>query len=414
MTIQRNARAFLAFSHDVCAAALAWMALYWLRFNLDLTRALPRATCGGRWRGSCRCRRAIFMALGLYRGLWRFASLIDLQRIVLAAGLGAVLIPVVLVMLQLQSIVPRSVLVLYPVVLIFLMAGSRFAYRVWKEHRLYSPLEALGEPVLIVGRGGGRCTPGQGPRAQPAVARGGIARRRPRPSRAGCCAMSRVLGPIERARRVVRKVRRAQGDHRAAGRQSRGAPPGRRAVRGRRRGGAHGAVVRGPHQRPLGADDHPQRRARRSPGSRPGRARQRGARRVARQPGGDGDRCRRLDRCRAHAPDRPVSPGAARAVRHFRSGAVRNPHVARRYVSATAARDDRRRRQARGAGRGSAGAREAERHLPCGCVQARAADGGNQRLAGGAQQRVRHVGSRARGARGSASRSSCWCRPTRR
>jgi hypothetical protein len=40
-----------------------------------------------------------------------------------------------------------------PLVLIFLMAGSRFAYRSWKEHRLYSPLKALGEPVLVVGAG---------------------------------------------------------------------------------------------------------------------------------------------------------------------------------------------------------------------------------------------------------------------
>ena len=30
----------------------------------------------------------IFMALGLYRGLWRFASIADLQRIVLARGPG--------------------------------------------------------------------------------------------------------------------------------------------------------------------------------------------------------------------------------------------------------------------------------------------------------------------------------------
>ena len=73
--------------------------------------------------------------------------------VVLAAGLGAVLIPVVLVMLQLQAVVPRSVLILYPVVLIFLMAGARFAYRIWKEHRLYSPLAALGEPVLVIGAG---------------------------------------------------------------------------------------------------------------------------------------------------------------------------------------------------------------------------------------------------------------------
>ena len=49
------------------------------------------------------------VAFGLYRGLWRFASLLDLQRIALAAGLGALLNPVGLVMLQMQAIVPRSV-----------------------------------------------------------------------------------------------------------------------------------------------------------------------------------------------------------------------------------------------------------------------------------------------------------------
>src|SRR5438105_2309041 len=95
----------------------------------------------------------IFLAFGLYRGLWRFASLPDLQRIVLAAGLGAVCIPVVLVMMRLTAVVPRTVLILYPFALIFLMAGSRFTYRIWKEHRLYSPLAALGEPVLILGAG---------------------------------------------------------------------------------------------------------------------------------------------------------------------------------------------------------------------------------------------------------------------
>ncbi|MFO1316018.1 MAG: nucleoside-diphosphate sugar epimerase/dehydratase [Burkholderiales bacterium] len=147
-----NLRASLAFVHDVCAAALAWVALYWLRFNLDL----PEPYVADMWRTLAwivPLQAVIFMALGLYRGLWRFASLVDLQRIVLAAALGAVLVPVVLVMLQLQAVVPRSVLILYPVVLIFLMAGSRFAYRVWKEHRLYSPLEALGEPVLVIGAG---------------------------------------------------------------------------------------------------------------------------------------------------------------------------------------------------------------------------------------------------------------------
>jgi FlaA1/EpsC-like NDP-sugar epimerase len=152
MRVSANIRVWLAFAHDVCAAAVAWVGLYWLRFNLDLHEPqLSDIVSTLAW--ILPLQAAIFLVFGLYRGLWRFASLPDLQRIVLAAGVGAVAIPVVLVMLQLTAVVPRSVLILYPLVLISLMAGSRFAYRIWKEHRLYSPLAALGEPVLIVGAG---------------------------------------------------------------------------------------------------------------------------------------------------------------------------------------------------------------------------------------------------------------------
>jgi FlaA1/EpsC-like NDP-sugar epimerase len=152
MTQTHNFRAWLAFVHDLCASALAWAAMYWFRFGLDfhepfladMTRTLV-------W--ILPLQAVIFVAFGLYRGLWRFASVLDLQRIVLAALLGALLIPLVLMMLRLQVVVPRSVLIFYPIVLIFLMAGARFAYRIWKEHRLYSPFAALGEPVLVIGAG---------------------------------------------------------------------------------------------------------------------------------------------------------------------------------------------------------------------------------------------------------------------
>ncbi len=152
MIFRLNWRASLAFVHDVCMAGIAWVGIYWLRFNLDLREPfLTDMAFTLAW--ILPLQAVIFLALGLYRGLWRFASLLDLQRIVLAAGLGAILIPLVLVMLKLQAVVPRSVLFFYPIVLIFLMAGSRFAYRLWKEHRLYSPLAALGEPVIVVGAG---------------------------------------------------------------------------------------------------------------------------------------------------------------------------------------------------------------------------------------------------------------------
>ncbi len=152
MKVSANWRAVLAFAHDVAAAALAWAGLYWLRYNLDLHQSqLSDMAQTLAW--VLPLQAGIFLAFGLYRGLWRFASLPDLQRILLAVALGSVAIPVILVLLRLTAVVPRSVLILYPPLLIFLMAGSRFAYRIWKEHRLYSPLAALGEPVLILGAG---------------------------------------------------------------------------------------------------------------------------------------------------------------------------------------------------------------------------------------------------------------------
>jgi len=152
MTKPQNFRAWLALCHDLAATALAWAAMYLVRFNLDFREPyLADMAITLAW--ILPLQGTIFIAFGLYRGLWRFASLLDLQRIVFAAGLGALLIPLVLVMLQLHLVVPRSVLIFYPIVLIFVMAGDRFAYRIWKEHRLYSPLAALGEPVLVIGAG---------------------------------------------------------------------------------------------------------------------------------------------------------------------------------------------------------------------------------------------------------------------
>ena len=216
----------------MCAAALAWVGHVLAALQPRPARAVRRATCWLTLAWILPLQAAIFLALGLYRGLWRFASIADLQRIVLAAVLGAILIPLVLVMLQLQAVVPRSVLVLYPIVLIFLMAGSRFAYRMWKEHRLYSPLAALGEPVLIVGAGeaGARLTEDLARSRQWRV----VGLLDDDPAKQGRAAAQRARAGSDRAscRAWTRPLRRAQGDHRAAVGEPRRAPARRRALRG--------------------------------------------------------------------------------------------------------------------------------------------------------------------------------------
>ncbi|MBI2295923.1 MAG: polysaccharide biosynthesis protein [Betaproteobacteria bacterium] len=143
-----NWRALLAFFHDVAAAAVAWLAAFWLRFNFEVPESfVVLAVQTLAW--VVPVSAALFLAFGLYRGIWRYASLPDLQRILAAVGVGAVAVPTVFLMLQ--TAVPRSVLIISPILLAGIMCGSRLAYRAWKEHRLDVLAGAQQEPVFVLG-----------------------------------------------------------------------------------------------------------------------------------------------------------------------------------------------------------------------------------------------------------------------
>ena len=146
-----NPRTLAAFAHDLMAAVLAWMLAFALRFNFDI----PPEFYASAWQSLLWVLPlfgALFFAFGLYRGLWRFASLSDLQHLVAAVLTGALLTTAAVVFLGLGPI-PRSVLILHPLLLALAMGGSRFAYRSWKEHRLYGPTKMRGQPVLVLGAG---------------------------------------------------------------------------------------------------------------------------------------------------------------------------------------------------------------------------------------------------------------------
>lgn len=145
-------RSLLVFLHDAGAAALAWPAAYWLRFNMEVPDFFVRGmlyTFG--W--VVPAQAGIFWLFGLYRGMWRYASVRDLQRILLAVAVGALTVPVAVLMLRQTHLVPRSVLLLDPILLLLVMGGSRLAYRVWKEHTLYGNFQRQGKPVLVLGAG---------------------------------------------------------------------------------------------------------------------------------------------------------------------------------------------------------------------------------------------------------------------
>ena len=147
-----NPRTLAVILHDLAAAVVAWMAAYWLRFNLHLPSEYLDASMGTlKW--VVPLQAVVFWGFGLYRGIWRFASLPDLKRIMLAVGLSALLIPLALFLFRINAVVPRSVLILDPMLLILIMGGSRLAYRAWKEHRLSGVLHLNSKPVLVAGAG---------------------------------------------------------------------------------------------------------------------------------------------------------------------------------------------------------------------------------------------------------------------
>jgi FlaA1/EpsC-like NDP-sugar epimerase len=148
-----NVRRVLVFLHDVAAAGIAWVAAFWLRFNLDIPHEhfdlmvsrLPWVVA---------IYTLVFWALGLYRGLWRYASLPDLRRIVIAVGVAALALPTALALLRLGNPIPRTAYLLTPMLVLLVMSGNRLAYRAWKEGHL-RPLMVKPQavPVLVIGAG---------------------------------------------------------------------------------------------------------------------------------------------------------------------------------------------------------------------------------------------------------------------
>jgi FlaA1/EpsC-like NDP-sugar epimerase len=136
--------------HDLLVIPVAWLGAFWLRFNLgeippyylkSALSALPLVLI---------VQGLLFWYFGLYRGVWRFASLPDLVRIIKAVAMGGIVVALSLFFVFRMQYLPRSVFPLYGLLLVVLLGGPRLVYRWLKDHKLYS---RPGKRVLIVGAG---------------------------------------------------------------------------------------------------------------------------------------------------------------------------------------------------------------------------------------------------------------------
>ena len=96
----------------------------------------------------------VFSVMGLYRGIWRYASLKDMVAIIKAVTLATLIfVPVLFILTRLESF-PRSVLIINWMVLLVALGGPRILYRMIKDKSLsvsFLKNEDARIAVLLVG-----------------------------------------------------------------------------------------------------------------------------------------------------------------------------------------------------------------------------------------------------------------------
>ncbi len=142
----------VAFFHDILWIPASFILAVWIRFNLGY---IPADQIPFLYKGiaiAIPVQGAIFWLFGLYRGMWRFASVQDLVRIIKSVLLGLPIITTIMAMMTRLEGIPRSFFLLYPLLLAAGLCLPRIMYRLFKDHRFHIPSNA-GKRTLIIGAG---------------------------------------------------------------------------------------------------------------------------------------------------------------------------------------------------------------------------------------------------------------------
>lgn len=137
--------------HDMLVIPFAWFAAYWLRYNLEAIPDVFLRSALAALPVVIAVQAVTNIFVGVHRGEWRFVSLPDLSLIFRAVIVGttAIAFTLFLVAERLQY-VPRSVFILYALILALLMGGSRLFYRLLKDRHFST---RSGRKVVILGAG---------------------------------------------------------------------------------------------------------------------------------------------------------------------------------------------------------------------------------------------------------------------
>lgn len=142
----------LVIAHDLVMAWVCWAGLELLRYRLlpgQVEALLSSPTVGL----VVLTQGLVFWWMGLYRGLWRFASLPDMLNIGKASVSGGLAIAVELFLFDRARLVPWAMLLAYPIALVTLVGAPRLLYRAWRDRLRAHEAQHPVARVLIVGAG---------------------------------------------------------------------------------------------------------------------------------------------------------------------------------------------------------------------------------------------------------------------
>ncbi|MEM6492665.1 MAG: hypothetical protein AAF684_12295, partial [Pseudomonadota bacterium] len=155
LTLLPHRKSYVAFTHDVLAAAAAYVvavvAAFWIRADQPVAVSLTQATLIGA-AVQAGLGAVLFVAFRLYAGVWRYASIPDLMQILKATLLLATASPAVTFLVTRLADAPRSALILNAIILFVFLAGPRVGYRVWRDRgRSADSRKADAVPTLLIG-----------------------------------------------------------------------------------------------------------------------------------------------------------------------------------------------------------------------------------------------------------------------
>lgn len=135
---------WLTILHDFFMINFCWIAAFLLRFDHIEVELFHKAYQMLSIVVIAQSISCVYM--GLYRGIWRYASLSDLTRIIKSVVLGTIVSVLILFLMRSIDDLPRSIIIIYSLLLFLSLSGSRFIVRKIQDYRT-----CIGKRMLIVG-----------------------------------------------------------------------------------------------------------------------------------------------------------------------------------------------------------------------------------------------------------------------